>query len=93
MNTPGPDRLSDEEILVELRDMKQRIAVLIEGVTERVERQMATYRKIIAAIREEDTLEKLADAAIREVAPDFESLTHECAIPERFSTRCDACGE
>lgn len=75
-------RLTDEEILVELRDLKLRVAVLIGNVAERIAEEEAVVDRIMQAVRESEG-----------IVAGMESLTHECAIPERFAKRCDACGE
>ena len=79
--------MTEEEILSEVRDMRKRMAVLDDALCQIVAIREARFRKIMDAVKGREAPNDLG------VAPDYQSLTHECAIPERFQRRCDECGE
>lgn len=65
------------EILVELRDQKQRIALLIARVSDEIEHEDAMYERILKAVRESDE----AVTGMGTIAPEMGTLCHDFAPP------------
>lgn len=88
--------MNDHELLVELRDIKQRIAALICEVSERIEREDRTFERIMKEVRESDELQmRMGRRAPNDlpVAPDFEAQTHDVYVPLEDVEEIERCGE
>jgi hypothetical protein len=86
--------MTDLEMLVELRDLKQRIAVLIAELSARERREDEMFARIMREVRESDEHQmRMGMPCTGPIAPGYECLTHTCALDEDDVEMVDRCGE